>query len=105
LPPETLNTQSFKRFPRAEPVEIPGSVTGITEMNLADVVVDAVDLMALSVEMFHGFRANQSPGTGNQNCGLLHLKALFLPIEIGRQSRLRVRFREFVSMVMRVPNR
>ena len=49
----------------AEPVEIPCSVTGITELNLADVVVGAVDLMALSVGMFQGFRANQSAGTGN----------------------------------------
>ena len=56
----------------AEPVEIPGRVAGITEKHLAHIIVDAVDLMALAVEMFYGFRADEPTGTGNQNCLWLH---------------------------------
>jgi len=33
-------------------VEIPGSVTRIAEKDLAHVVVDAMDMMALAIEMF-----------------------------------------------------
>lgn len=68
----------------AEPVEIPGGVAGLTEKNLAHIIVDAVDLLALVIEMFHGFRADESAGTGNQNCLWLHLKGLLLSFEVGR---------------------
>jgi hypothetical protein len=40
--------------------------------------------MALAVEMFYGFRADEPAGTGNQNCLWLHLKSLLLLIEVGR---------------------
>jgi len=68
----------------AEPVEIPGGVAGITKKDLAHIIVDAVDLTAQAVEMFHCFRANEPAGTGNQNCLWLHLSGLILPIEVGR---------------------
>jgi hypothetical protein len=42
-----------------------------------------MDMMALAIEMFHGFRADETAGTGNQNCLWLHLKSLLLPIEFG----------------------
>src|ERR1700741_1950121 len=59
-----------------QPIEIPAGVTGITEKDLAHVVIDTVDLMALAVEIFHGFRTDEPTGTGNQNCIWLHLESL-----------------------------
>ena len=56
-----------------QPVEIPAGVTGITEKDAAHIIVDAVDLMALAFEVFHGFRANQPAGSGNKNRLRLHL--------------------------------
>ena len=41
-----------------QPVEIPGGITWITEKDAAHIIVDAVDPMALAIEMFHSFRAN-----------------------------------------------
>ena len=86
-----------------QPVEIPSGVAGLAEKNLAHIVVDAVDPMALAVEMFHSFRANEPAGTGNQNCLWLHLKG-FLS-KLGGPSILCVRFSKFVSMVGWVSNR
>src|ERR1700687_6132563 len=50
-----------------QPVQIPGGIAGIAKENLPHVVVDAVDLMALTVEMLDGFRANKAAGTGTQD--------------------------------------
>ena len=68
----------------SKPVEIPRGVAGIAKKYPAHIIVDAVDLVALAVEMLHGFRANEPAGTSNQNCLWLHLKGLLLPIEVGR---------------------
>ncbi len=63
-----------------------------------------MDMMALAIEMFHGFRADETAGTGNQNCLWLHLKSLLLPSKSGRLPILCVRFREFESIVVRGAN-
>ncbi len=41
-----------------QPLEIPGGIAGIAEIDLAHVVVHAVDVVALPVKMFDRFRAN-----------------------------------------------
>jgi hypothetical protein len=39
----------------AQPVEIPAGVAGVTEKDAAHIIVDAVHLMTLTFEVFHGF--------------------------------------------------
>jgi len=43
-----------------------------------------MDMMALAIEMFHGFRADETAGTGNPKLrfGFI-LKSLLSPFEIG----------------------
>src|SRR3974390_397547 len=53
---------------RAKTIQIPGGVTGRAKENLAHIVVDAVDFVALAIKMFNGFRTDQSTRAGNQNC-------------------------------------
>jgi hypothetical protein len=57
-------------------VEIPAGVARITKKDTAHIIVYAVDLVALVIEVFHGFRANQPAGSRNKNGLRLHLNGL-----------------------------
>ena len=56
----------------AKTVQIPAGVAGLAEEDPAHVVVDAVDGVALAIEMFDGFGADQAAGAGDENGFCLH---------------------------------
>jgi hypothetical protein len=62
----------------AQPIEVPRRVSLLAEKDGAHVVVDAMYLMALAIEMFHGFRANQATRAGHENGFQRHSTVLAL---------------------------
>ena len=61
---------------RRQSIKIPGRVAEIAKKDLPHVVVDPMDLMALAIEMFHSFGADESARAGYQNSFRRHSRHL-----------------------------